>query len=167
MFHDYLDTPIGPLLLVADENGLTQVGLPQNGRRAAPSPAGSVREPKRLTAARRQFEAYFDGRLHDFDLALNACGTRFQRQVWTALCTVPYGATVSYAEIARRIGKPTAVRAVGAANGANPLAIVVPCHRVIGADGSLTGYGGGLPAKRFLLEHERRHAPRPKLALGT
>ncbi|MGA9421603.1 MAG: methylated-DNA--[protein]-cysteine S-methyltransferase [Rhodanobacteraceae bacterium] len=167
MFHDYLDTPIGPLLLVADANGLTRIGLPHDGHRSAPAPAGSLREPKRLTTAKRQFEAYFDGRLHDFDLALNARGTAFQLQVWAALGTVPYGATASYAEIARRIGKPRAVRAVGAANGANPLAIVVPCHRIIGADGSLTGYGGGLPAKRFLLEHEQRHAPQPKYALGV
>lgn len=165
MFYDYFDTPIGPLLLVADEDGLSMVGLPRGGRRAAPPPPGSTHDRSRLGAAKQQFVAYFDGTLRDFDLTLNARGSPFQHQVWDALCTIGYGETVSYAEIARRIGKPRAVRAVGAANGANPLAIVVPCHRVIGADGSLTGYGGGLPAKRFLLDLERRQASGPEFAL--
>jgi methylated-DNA-[protein]-cysteine S-methyltransferase len=118
-----------------------------------------LRDGAALAESRRQFKAYFDGELTVFDLRLAPRGTPFQLQVWDALCGIGYGETVSYAEIARRIRRPNAVRAVGAANGANPLAIVVPCHRVIGADGSLTGYGGGLPAKRFLLDLERRHAP--------
>ncbi len=167
MYHDYLETPIGPLLLCADERGLSIVGLPFEGQRAAPPPAGSVQDRAHLSVARKQFEAYFAGTLRDFDLPLNACGTAFQHQVWNALCTISYGETVSYAEIARRIDKPRAVRAVGAANGANPLAIVVPCHRVIGANGSLTGYGGGLPAKRFLLDLERRQERAEPFALSA
>ncbi|HET6546685.1 MAG TPA: methylated-DNA--[protein]-cysteine S-methyltransferase [Rhodanobacteraceae bacterium] len=164
MHHDYLDTPIGPLLLVGDEQCLVEIGLPRDGR-AAPPPANSARDGVPLAETRRQFDEYFAGTRTDFDLPLAARGTAFQRRVWDALRTIVYGETVSYAEIARRIGKPAAVRAVGAANGANPLAIVVPCHRVIGADGSLTGYGGGLPIKRFLLDHERRYAPRGTFAL--
>lgn len=165
MFFDYCRTPIGPLLLAADERGaLTHVDLPHERRPTAPQPDWQC-APPRFAEARRQLEAYFAGTLTVFDLPLAPRGTAFQRQVWTALCEVPYGAIVSYAEIARRIDRPAAVRAVGAANGANPIAIIVPCHRVIGSDGSLTGYGGGLPVKRFLLEHERRHAPAPPLVL--
>ena len=100
-----------------------------------------------------------------FDLPLHPSGTPFQLEVWGALLAIPYGETVSYADIARRIRRPRAVRAVGAANGANPLSIIVPCHRVIGSHGDLTGYGGGLPAKRWLLAHERKYAPVPALTL--
>jgi methylated-DNA-[protein]-cysteine S-methyltransferase len=108
-----------------------------------------------LDETARQLEAYFRGELVSFDLPLELSGTEFQRQCWLALATIPYGQTVSYGEQARRLGLgPAAARAVGAANGQNPLPIVLPCHRVIGADGSLTGFGGGLPTKRFLLEHE-------------
>ena len=114
--------------------------------------------PAALRAAKRQLAEYFDGTRRDFDLPLSADGTAFQRRVWDELRRIPYGETISYGELARRIGKPTASRAVGAANGRNPLAIVVPCHRVIGADGTLTGYGGGLPVKQALLALERRVA---------
>ncbi|MCE5231773.1 MAG: methylated-DNA--[protein]-cysteine S-methyltransferase [Mizugakiibacter sp.] len=165
MYFDYCGTPIGPLLLAADATGaLTHLDLPHERRPTTPQPDWR-RAPERFDAARRQLEAYFAGTLTAFDLPLGPRGTAFQRQVWAALCEVPYGTTASYAEIARRIGRPAAVRAVGAANGANPIGIIVPCHRVIGSNGSLTGYGGGLPMKRYLLEHERRHAPPPRLVL--
>jgi methylated-DNA-[protein]-cysteine S-methyltransferase len=104
-----------------------------------------------------QFTAYFDGRLQRFDLPLAARGTKFQQQVWQALAQIPYGETRSYTDIALVIDKPKAMRAVGAANGRNPLAIIVPCHRVIGRDGTLTGYAGGLAIKQFLLKHEQEH----------
>jgi methylated-DNA-[protein]-cysteine S-methyltransferase len=107
-----------------------------------------------LRDARRQLEAYFDGTRREFDLPLAPRGTQFQLAVWQSLRGIPYGDTISYAQLAQRIGKPNAMRAVGAANGRNPLPIVVPCHRVIGANGDLTGFGGGLPTKRFLLELE-------------
>jgi len=157
LYRDHLDSPIGRLQLFADEDGaLVQVNLP-HPRKPMPDPGSSRPDPARLEHARMQFSEYFDGRRFDFDLALRAHGTDFQRQVWQGLAAIGYGRTESYGELARRIGRPRAVRAVGAANGANPLAIVLPCHRVIGADGSLTGYGGGLEAKRWLLAHERRH----------
>jgi methylated-DNA-[protein]-cysteine S-methyltransferase len=107
-----------------------------------------------LDRARVQLEEYFSGNRKQFDLPLAPQGTPFQQEVWHTLATIPYGETISYAQLAQRIGKPTAMRAVGAANGRNPLPIVLPCHRVIGADGSLTGFGGGLPTKQFLLELE-------------
>ncbi|HEX7339034.1 MAG TPA: methylated-DNA--[protein]-cysteine S-methyltransferase [Rhodanobacteraceae bacterium] len=164
MLYDYLDTPLGPLLLAMDDGGLAHVDLPHEKR---PTPVGEDwrRDAAKLAEAKRQFTAWFAGELLAFELPLNAHGTAFQKTVWDALRTIPYAATESYAGLARRIDKPRAVRAVGTANGANPLAIIVPCHRVIGSNGSLTGYGGGLPAKRWLLDHERRHAPREALAL--
>lgn len=164
MFHEYLESPIGSLLLVADEGGLTYIGLPKHGHAQA-APEDSRHAPAKLRATRHQFEEYFSGVRHAFDLSLHPHGTPFQLEVWGALLAIPYGETTSYAAIAQRIGRSNAVRAVGAANGANPLSIVVPCHRVIGSDGDLTGYGGGLPAKRWLLAHERAHAPRTTLVL--
>ncbi|MBS0433055.1 MAG: methylated-DNA--[protein]-cysteine S-methyltransferase [Proteobacteria bacterium] len=164
MFFDHIETPIGPLLLVADEHGLTYIGLPRRGV-AQKAPEDARHAPLKLRAAQKQFEEYFAGARRAFDLPLHPHGTPFQLEVWGALLAIPYGETTSYAQIARRIRRPNAVRAVGAANGANPLAIIVPCHRVIGSDGDLTGYGGGLPAKRWLLAHERRFAPRTKLVL--
>jgi methylated-DNA-[protein]-cysteine S-methyltransferase len=164
MFYDHLDSPIGSLLLVADEGGLTYIGLPKRGS-AQPAPEDAQHAPAKLRVARHQFEEYFAGTRHTFELSLHPHGTPFQLEVWGALLAIPYGETASYASIAQRIGRPSAVRAVGAANGANPLSIVVPCHRVIGSDGDLTGYGGGLPAKRWLLAHERTHAPRTTLVL--
>lgn len=165
MEYDYLDTPIGPLLLVADDHGLRHVDFPRadQGDRIR---RHWHRGRRRLGAAIEQLEAYFAGRLHAFDVVLAARGTGFRRTVWNELARIPYGETISYGELARRIGDPAASRAVGAANGANPLPIIVPCHRVIGANGKLTGFGGGLPIKQWLLEHERRHAPRPALALA-
>jgi len=163
--YDYLDTPIGPLLLVADEQGLRHVDFPcmDQGARIRPR---WYRSRRRLDAVIAQLQAYFAGELQAFDLALAAHGSGFRKIVWDELVRIPYGETISYGELARRIGDPSASRAVGAANGANPLPIIVPCHRVIGANGKLTGFGGGLPTKRWLLEHERRHAPRPAFSLA-
>ena len=165
MYYDYLDSPIGRMVLVGDGASLVQVGLPDS-RRPLAIAAGWRRDAAPLATARLQFEAYFDGGLTAFDLALAPRGSDFQCRVWAALCEIPYGTTISYGELAKRIGNPNASRAVGLANGANPLAIVVPCHRVIGANGSLTGYGGGLPAKEFLLELERRHVAAVPFALS-
>jgi methylated-DNA-[protein]-cysteine S-methyltransferase len=142
-----IETPIGTLGLVGSEAGLNRVLWSANG---LPDESCAV-----LEAAAAQLDAYFAGDLIEFDLPLDLDGTDFQRQCWLALATIPYGQTVSYGEQARRLGLgPDAARAVGAANGQNPLPLVLPCHRVIGADGSLTGFGGGLHLKRFLLEHE-------------
>src|SRR5215468_566199 len=143
-----VDSPIGPLGLIASEAALEAVLFDARRIRA------DGRSPV-LDDAARQFEAYFERELVAFDLPLEVNGTDFQRRCWLALATIPYGQTVSYGEQARRLGLTSdKARAVGAANGANPLPIVLPCHRVIGADGSLTRYGGGLHVKRFLLEHE-------------
>ena len=148
MHRAVVDTPIGPVGLVASDTALHAVLF--DGGRVHVEGASTV-----LTEAARQLDAYFAGELVTFDLPLELHGTEFQRQCWLALATIPYGQTVSYGEQARRLGLgPDAARAVGAANGRNPLPIVLPCHRVLGADGSLTGFGGGLHAKRHLLEHE-------------
>lgn len=164
LYYDEIDTPIGPLLLVSDGSALVELGLPHRGAAPAP-PEDATPSPSRLRTAARQLKEYFAGTRREFDLPLHPAGTPFQLEVWGALLGIPYGETVSYADIARRIGRPRAVRAVGAANGANPLSIIVPCHRVIGSHGDLVGYGGGLPLKRWLLTHERRHARTPSLTL--
>jgi methylated-DNA-[protein]-cysteine S-methyltransferase len=156
-FYDDVDTPIGRIQLLADANALVHVDLPRS-KHPFPVQPGWRRDPERLAKAKDQFAAWFAGERQDFDLALHPRGTPFQLAVWQALRTIGYAQTVSYGELARRIGRPRAVRAVGAANGANPLSIVVPCHRVIGSNGSLTGYDGGLEAKQWLHAHERRHA---------
>lgn len=164
MDYDYLETPIGRLLLVADEDGLRHVDFP-NKDQDARIEAGWQRSRRFLGRVIEQLDAYFAGDLHVFDLALAPHGTAFRRNVWDELLRIPYGETISYGELARRIRQPQASRAVGAANGANPLPVIVPCHRVIGSSGKLTGFGGGLPTKQWLLEHERRHAPRTPLVL--
>ena len=151
--YDYLETPIGSLLLVVEEGALVRVEFERDGSRVAPDPDWE-RDPEGVSAVASQLNEYFQGARTDFDLELRPEGTDFQCAVWQALAEIPYGETVSYGELADTIGRPSAVRAVGAANGRNPLPIVLPCHRVIGADGSLTGFGGGLPAKRFLLDLE-------------
>lgn len=166
MYYESIATPIGAILLAGDDESLSYIQLP-GARHPFPIPADWRRDGSRFTEARRQFEAYFAGDLIEFDLPLTPHGTPFQKSVWSALNTIPYGTTISYAELARRIGNPNASRAVGLANGANPLSIIVPCHRVIGANGSLTGYGGGLDTKRFLLDLERRHAPAQSFALTS
>ena len=148
-----MDSPIGELTLTAVSGVLT--GVHMNEQRHTPKlPAGCKRDDAGLAHVVAQLEAYFAGSLTDFDLPMEMGGTDFQRRVWASLREIPYGETISYGELARRVGNPKASRAVGLANGRNPLAIVVPCHRVIGADGSLTGYGGGLDRKVWLLEHE-------------
>jgi len=149
----HIDTPIGRLLLVGDCDGLLAIRFPTEGERAKPQ-SHWQRDDGAFTDAARQFAAYFEGDLTRFELPLHIQGTSFRKSVWTELQTIPYGETISYADLANRIGRPKAFRAVGAANGANPLPIVVPCHRVIGSDGSLTGFGGGIAVKRFLLELE-------------
>ncbi|GLQ97693.1 methylated-DNA--[protein]-cysteine S-methyltransferase [Dyella mobilis] len=153
IWYDHLSTQIGKLLLAADSQGLREVWF-ETGKHKKEPPPSWLHDPGKLAFARTQLEEYFAGERQHFDLPLHPLGTPFQIQVWHALAKIPYGSTISYAELARRIGQPLAVRAVGAANGRNPLPIVLPCHRVIGSDGSLTGFGGGLPTKRFLLGME-------------
>ena len=151
--YDEMDSPIGRLRLMADREGLREIWF-EHERHPKPTDPGWVRAKAPLRFARTQLEEYFAGERQDFELPLHPIGTSFQMEVWQELRRIPYGVTISYGELARRIGKPQAMRAVGAANGRNPLPIVVPCHRVIGADGSLTGFGGGLPIKRHLLDLE-------------
>ncbi|WP_445548191.1 methylated-DNA--[protein]-cysteine S-methyltransferase [Frankia sp. CiP1_Cm_nod1] len=150
-----MSSPLGPLLLAGDDVGLCAVHM---GERAAGSGWPEVIEPDpaSLRDVIEQLEAYFIGDLLTFDVPLHPVGTQFQRAVWEAVAAIPYGATSSYAEIARAVGRPSAFRAVGLANGRNPLPIIIPCHRVIGSSGSLTGYAGGLGRKRHLLDLERR-----------
>ncbi len=156
MYYCYLDTPIGELLLVGDDDGLSMIGFPKGSMRREPE-ADWIFNEARLAEARRQIGEYFAGERRHFDLPLRLSGTDFQVSVLEALQEIPYGETVSYGEIAKRIGRPKAVRAVGAAKGRNPLPIVVPCHRVIGSTGDLTGFGGGLDTKEALLRHEAEH----------
>jgi methylated-DNA-[protein]-cysteine S-methyltransferase len=146
-----VDSPVGPLTLVADDGLLA--GLYLREHRHAPS-LDLPLDDRALPALREQLTAYFARDLKEFDVPLAVRGTPFQEQVWAALRAIPYGETWSYRQLADAIGRPTAVRAVGLANGRNPVSVVVPCHRVVGADGSLTGYGGGLAAKEWLLAHE-------------
>lgn len=152
----YLDSPVGRLLLAGDADGLALISFGCAGRLREPS-ASWAPDDGLLAEAIGQLRAYFAGERREFSLPLRPQGTPFQNRVWSALRGVPFGATVSYGELARRIGQPSAARAVGAANAANPLPIVVPCHRVVGEDHSLTGFGGGLATKRFLLAHEARY----------
>jgi methylated-DNA-[protein]-cysteine S-methyltransferase len=151
--YGYFESPLGPLLVAGNEDGLRLICFPTE-RNAAISKEAWHRDDAFFPETFAQLEAYFSGALKDFDLPLHYTGTGFQNTVWAALVEIPYGQTISYGELAARIGRPKASRAVGAANGANPLPIVVPCHRVIGADKSLIGFGGGLEIKQFLLDHE-------------
>lgn len=155
-YYTEIDSIVGNLLLTSDDQCLTRVCF-EVSRNRPPLEDDWKEHPSHpvLKTARHQLEEYFAGKRRTFDLPLGPQGTPFQQSVWNALRTIPYGETQSYGDIARAIGKPKAVRAVGAANGANPLPIVVPCHRVVGADGSLTGFGGGLPHKKRLLALER------------
>lgn len=152
-----LASPIGDLLLTADASGLTGLYMTPHKDRPAKT-AAWVRDERALAPAASQMKAYFAGELTAFHLKLAPVGTDFQLRVWRALLDIPYGETTTYGALARRLGNANASRAVGLANGQNPISIVVPCHRVVGSDGSLTGYGGGLDRKRFLLEHEAKHA---------
>lgn len=148
-----MPSPVGTLTLLADDDRLRGIRFPRE-RHPSKLVANDEGDNAVLRETRAQLDAYFAGKLRAFDLPLAPQGTDFQRATWTMLAHIPYGATWSYAELAAQLGKPSALRAVGAANGRNPLPIVLPCHRVIGADGSLTGFGGGLPTKQFLLQLE-------------
>lgn len=155
MFHTTIESPIGPLFLAGEERGLRYVSFAAS-RRAQKPRRDWVADRKPFIETIRQLRQYFAGKLKEFDLPLLLEGTEFQVLVWKNLRKIPYGETLSYGELARRIGKADAVRAVGAANGANPIPIIVPCHRVIGSNGDLIGFGGGLPIKKKLLALEGR-----------
>jgi len=149
-----MESPLGKLLLATDEDRLIELAFADGRTPPIVDPSWTeggawLREPV------RQLKAFFKGDLRDFDLSLKPTGTPFQQRVWTLLREIPFGETISYGELARRIGNPAASRAVGLANGSNPIAIVIPCHRVIGSNGKLTGYGGGLDNKRWLIDFER------------
>jgi len=153
------ESPVGPLLLMSDGQSLTGLHTDSDKHRPAMRPDWIENDAAAPFAeVQEQLRAYFEDRLTEFDLALAPQGTEFQLRVWRELCGIPYGETISYAELARRIGNSKASRAVGMANSHNPISIIVPCHRVIGADNSLTGYAGGLERKRMLLAHEAENA---------
>jgi methylated-DNA-[protein]-cysteine S-methyltransferase len=149
-----VSSPLGDLVLTGDGQSLDGLRLPDSDCRPALPANGHRRDDRAFAEVRTQLTEYFDGTRTTFDLPLNPKGTAFQLLVWDALCRIPYAGTVSYGEVAAAIGRPDAARAVGLANGRNPIAIIVPCHRVIGADGRLVGYGGGIDRKRYLLDLE-------------
>ena len=157
MYYCYLESPIGDLLLAGESDALCVIGFPEGSRRRDPEPDWIFNE-KPFAEACRQLGEYFAGKRREFELPLKKSGTPFQVQVLDALEEIPYGETVSYADIAERVGRPKAVRAVGAANGRNPLPIVIHCHRVIGKSGDLVGFGGGLDTKEALLRLEAEHS---------
>ena len=169
IFFHRKSSPVGRLLLVSD--GAALVGLYTPGDdESRHVPSDGIDDPSPFREVSAQLDRYFAGELRDFDVPLRLGGTSFQRSVWSELVAIPYGTTIAYRELAARIGSPRAVRAVGAANGRNPVSIIVPCHRVVGANGDLVGYGGGLDCKRWLLAHERALAPagaRRTLAYGS
>lgn len=170
--HTVIDSPVGPITLLATDGRLTglymseqryppapeQLGAAEFGAEQSGAPRSGAPDDGPFAAAAAQLSEYFAGRLTSFDLPVTMTGTAFQRLVWSALLDIPYGTTVSYGELAAAIGRPSAARAVGLANGRNPVSIIVPCHRVVGTDGSLAGYGGGLERKQYLLALERRVA---------
>jgi methylated-DNA-[protein]-cysteine S-methyltransferase len=153
--YTHVESPVGPLLLVADEAGLRRIDFVLGRHPATVDPAWQESSAG-FDETIRQLKGYFAGTRKEFTVPLAPEGTDFQRQVWKSLCDIPYGDTLSYGELARRIGNPNASRAVGLANGSNPIPIIIPCHRVIGSNGKLTGYGGGLPIKEKLLALERQ-----------
>jgi methylated-DNA-[protein]-cysteine S-methyltransferase len=153
--YTWMDSPIGRIGVAWSPEGLVSVWIARGGATKEPI-ADWTFSPRGSCDAVRQLRAYFDGTLRRFDVPLAVDGTPFQKRVWSAVSAIPFGRTVSYSDVARRIGRPRAVRAVGAANARNPVPIVVPCHRVVGRDGKLRGYAGGLPAKAALLDFERR-----------
>lgn len=155
VFYTTFESPVGLLLLAGESNALRRVSFESSKRSAPPRPEWKQNKAQ-FAEVIRQLQAYFRGELKEFDLPLAMEGTEFQLRVWNALRTIPYGETISYAQLAERIGSAKAVRAVGLANGSNPIPIIVPCHRVIGSDGSLTGFGGGLSTKKRLLELENK-----------
>ncbi len=156
--YSHMASPLGPILIAGDAAGLRLIHFQNATTMQQPAPDW-VEDRQPLRKAIDQLDAYFAGTLQGFTLKLAPAGTPFQHSVWHALQDIPYGATTSYGTLAKQLGKPKASRAVGAANGRNPLAIVIPCHRVIGSTGKLTGYAGGLDLKEALLAFERRHAP--------
>jgi len=155
IYYTWFESPIGPLLLAGADSKLKLVSFAK-GRHARQVDPDWIEDASVFAEAIDQLQRYFAGNLETFDLPLLLEGTTFQKKVWTALKDIPYGETISYKTLAQRVGSPKAVRAVGAANGANPIPIILPCHRVIGNDGSLTGFGGGLPLKQKLLALESR-----------
>ncbi len=164
-FFTTISSPVGRLTLVGQGDDLVGLHFDEDPL-AAKMRDGNDRDDRRLRPAVQQLEEYFAGARPRFELSLVPPGTAFQKKVWAALLRIPFGATATYGEIARAVGRPDASRAVGGANHRNPIAIIIPCHRVIGADGSMTGYGGGLPRKRLLLELETRVASAGQLALA-
>ncbi len=165
MYWDMMDTPVGPLRLAADDGGLRHITF-RRERHPVAFGADWERAPARFAEPRRQLDEYFRGERRQFELRLAPVGTAFQLAVWRALAEIPYGQTTSYARLAAQLGRSNAVRAVGAANGRNPLPIVLPCHRVIGANGDLTGFGGGLETKAALLRLEGALVDAPHAAVG-
>lgn len=153
MEYAFVPSPVGRLMLAGDADALRVLSF-ADSRRAVTPDAAWAPDRGALRAVREELDAYFRGQLERFTVPIRPGGTAFQQRVWAELCAIPYGETISYAELARRVGNPKAVRAVGLANGSNPIAIIVPCHRVIGSNGSLVGYGGGLPIKQALLAME-------------
>ncbi|MFD2563684.1 methylated-DNA--[protein]-cysteine S-methyltransferase [Aquimarina rubra] len=145
----FIETPLGITSITGDENGITKISITEDSQKA---PSKEI--PDTLKEAVIQLQDYFEGKRNEFTIKLNPSGTDFQKKVWTELSKIPFGKTVTYLDIAKRLGDPKCIRAAASANGKNPLWIVVPCHRVIGSDGSLTGYAGGLWRKKWLLEHE-------------
>lgn len=154
MYYCYLETPIGRLLLAGDSESLQLISFPEGSMKKEPE-ADWIHSESPFETAKQQLTEYFSGQRREFDLPLDPDGTEFQMAVLNALTEIPYGATASYGEIAKAIGRPKASRAVGAANGRNPLPIIIPCHRVIGSNGDLTGFGGGMAAKKALLNLEQ------------
>lgn len=155
LFSTTLDSPVGPLTIVATDVGVRAVLWPDDDGRVPIADTKAAPEHPIIVAAVTQLEQYFAGDREEFDVPLDAVGTEFQRSAWDALRTIPFGTTVSYGEQAGRMGDRRKARAVGAANGKNPISIIVPCHRVVGANGALTGFAGGVDTKAWLLEHER------------
>jgi methylated-DNA-[protein]-cysteine S-methyltransferase len=153
IFYTTLDSPVGALFLTSDGEAITELFMEKHT--GGPKPIGDwLRDDKLFREAANQLRAYFAGELTEFELPIATGGAPFQQRVWAELQKIPYGSTISYGELARRLGNPKAARAVGAANGDNPISIIIPCHRVIGSNGKLTGYGGGIERKKFLLEFE-------------
>lgn len=165
IYYSEAPSPWGRLRLLSDGECVTELSFPQRDQSA--TPAEGQRDEGCFHLAKEQLRAYFAGELREFTVPLRMIGTDFQRRVWTHLQRIPFGETWSYGELATRMGRPTASRAVGAANGRNPIAIIVPCHRVIGANGQLTGFGGGLDRKDWLLRHEADARRRVDIAMGS
>ena len=159
MTYSIYNSPIGPLLIAEENGAITEVSFMEADTRKKFHKTSTPAQPPTGVTAQciSELEAYFAGKLQDFTVPIAPSGTEFRKRVWAALTTIPYGQTISYKELAQRIGQPSAARAVGGANNHNPISIMVPCHRVIGANGALVGYGGGLENKRILLEHEMKH----------